>query len=47
MNPRIGFTLKEEIIAVQAEFLRNHGVVVEAGEGPKDNQTMEEYCRLG
>ena len=46
MNPRIGFTLKEEVASAQAEYLRNHGVVAEVGEGPKANQTMEEYCRL-
>lgn len=46
IQPRIGFTLKEEIASAQAEYLRNHGVVAEAGEGPRGNQTMEEFCRF-
>ena len=44
MQERIGFTLKEDIASAQAEYLRNHGVVAEVGEGPKGNQTMEEFC---
>ena len=44
--PRIGFTLKEEIASAQAEYLRTHGVTLaEAGEGPKGNQTMEEFLK--
>lgn len=45
IQPKIGFTLKEEIASAQAEYLRNHGVVAEEGEGPKGNQTMEEFRR--
>ena len=46
IQPRIGFTLQEEIASAQAEYLRNHGVVADIGEGPKENQTMEDFCRL-
>lgn len=46
IQPKIGFTLQEEIASAQAEYLRNHGVVAEVGEGPKGNQTMEEFRKL-
>lgn len=45
IQPMIGFTLMEEIKKAQIEYLRNHGHMnVTMDDGPKENQTMSDYC---
>lgn len=47
IQPIIGFTLIEEVKKAQVEYLRNHGMLnATLEDGPKENQTMAEYCRL-
>lgn len=45
LQPTIGFTLTEEIKRAMVEYLRNHGMLnASIEDGPKENQTMEDYC---
>ena len=45
IQPMIGFTLIEEVKKAQLEYLRNHGLInFVMDDGPRENQTMEDYC---